>query len=287
MTPNNETAKTTQEQKEFTSDVQLRATFQLSVEEGKARMDRSWASLLATGFVGGMDVSLGVLAMELIQAATGSRLLGALGFSIGFIALTLGRSELFTENFLLPVAAVLTRRSSWAALMRLWLGTAVTNLLAAWFVAWLISIGLPQLAPSLVANGQPYVDHEIGRAFVLGILGGMTITFMTWVEHGAETEIGRLIAVASLAFLLAAGHLNHVVVTSAELFGAILTGDAPYGYAEWARVAGLATLANMTGGLLLVTTLRLAQVGFSEVRAERRRPARARTRKPTGAHAKT
>src|SRR5579884_1499364 len=81
-------------------------TFDRLVDEGTQRLGRSWSGLLATGFLGGLDVGVGVLALLLLEEATHSALLGGLGLSLGFVALTLARSELFTEDFLVPVAAV-------------------------------------------------------------------------------------------------------------------------------------------------------------------------------------
>lgn len=42
-----------------------------------------------------------------VQQQTGSELLGGLAFTISSFTLHLGRSELFTENFLLPVTMVI------------------------------------------------------------------------------------------------------------------------------------------------------------------------------------
>jgi formate/nitrite transporter FocA (FNT family) len=77
-------------------------TFDRLVDEGTQRLGRSWSGLLATGFLGGLDVGIGVLALLLIEEATHSVLLGGLGLSLGFIALALARSALFTEDFLFP-----------------------------------------------------------------------------------------------------------------------------------------------------------------------------------------
>jgi formate/nitrite transporter FocA (FNT family) len=84
----------------------LSSTFERTVDEGEFRLHRSWPRLLATGLVGGADVSLGVFALLIVEEATGDKLLAALAFSIGFVALTLANSELFTENFLVPLLAV-------------------------------------------------------------------------------------------------------------------------------------------------------------------------------------
>jgi len=105
---------------------ELTNTFHASVDKGRERLTRSWPGLLATGAVGGIDVSIGLLALLTVEHATGNRLLGALAFGIGFIALTLARSELFTENFMVPVNAVVAGQATVRALLRLWVGTLLT-----------------------------------------------------------------------------------------------------------------------------------------------------------------
>src|ERR1043166_2878402 len=105
-----------------------RAT-QATIDEGERRLTRSWPMLLSTGTVGGIDVGVGVFGLLLVRALTGNQLLAALAFGIGFIALTLANSELFTENFLVPIAAVVERRASALSVLRLWSGTLVTNLI--------------------------------------------------------------------------------------------------------------------------------------------------------------
>jgi hypothetical protein len=51
----------------------------------------------------------------------GTGTVGATAFIIGFLALSLARSELFTENFLVPVAAVVAKDAPWRSAPRLWL----------------------------------------------------------------------------------------------------------------------------------------------------------------------
>ncbi len=95
-------------------------SFDRLVEEGEQRLGRSWSGLISTGLLGGLDIGVGVLALLLVESITDSKLLGGLAFSIGFITLTLARSELFTEDFLVPIAAVATKASPPLALARLW-----------------------------------------------------------------------------------------------------------------------------------------------------------------------
>ncbi|MDQ3895890.1 MAG: formate/nitrite transporter family protein [Actinomycetota bacterium] len=247
---------------------ELASQFDRSVDEGEHRLGRSWPSLLATGAVGGVDISVGVLAMLLVEEATGSPLLAGLAFGIGFIALTMANSELFTENFLVPVVAVVAGKAGPLALLRLWAGTAFTNLLAGWVVMGVIMAGVPEVRPTAIEVGQHYLDLGAGHAFAAAILGGAAITLMTWMERGTDSMPAKLVAAVSAAFLVIGGKLNHVIVVSLLVFGGLHAG-APYGYADWLAVIGWATLGNLVGGLGLVTTLRLVQVGQRRIVDER------------------
>ncbi len=254
------------------SDEELQGTFVKVFDEARRRLNRSWPSLFATGTIGGIDVGLGVMALLLVREATGQELVGALAFSIGFIALTLGRSELFTENFLVPVAAVVTGKSSVGALLRLWGGTAVTNLAGGWLVMALVAVGLPELHETAVQLGRHYPELGIGStSFASAILGGAAITLMTWMQRGTDSVPAKLVAAVAVAFLLAGGRLNHAIVVSLEMFAALHVG-APFGYADWLGMAAWAALGNLVGGMALVTVLRLVQVGRTALDAERRRP---------------
>jgi formate/nitrite transporter FocA (FNT family) len=90
----------------------LENAFTRMVDEGSQRLHRSWREVLVTGFFGGTEVAMGVLAYLSVVHATHSPLLGGLAFSIGFLALLLGHSELFTEGFLVPVTTVAAKRAS-------------------------------------------------------------------------------------------------------------------------------------------------------------------------------
>ncbi|MEO8897955.1 MAG: formate/nitrite transporter family protein [Candidatus Dormibacter sp.] len=86
---------------------------------GEARLERSTADIPITAIIGGVEVSLGGLAAAVVIGALlgaapragldAALVLAAVVFPIGFVFVILGRSELFTENFLIPVAAVVKR----------------------------------------------------------------------------------------------------------------------------------------------------------------------------------
>jgi hypothetical protein len=65
--------------------VTVQSTFRTTLEEGEQRIQRTWASLLATGAVGGIDVSMGVLAVLLVFQVSHNELAAAIAFGIGFV----------------------------------------------------------------------------------------------------------------------------------------------------------------------------------------------------------
>lgn len=243
------------------------------VDEGRRRMSRRLPSLLATGAVGGIDVGTGVLGLLYVESQTGDRLLAGLVFSFGFVALTQARSELFTEDFLVPVSTVIARQARLRMLLRLWGGTLVANLAGGWVFTWFIIEGFPQVRTTAVEAGDYYVHLGFGgRAFALAVLGGAVITLMTWMQHSSDHPMARVVAAVGAGFLLAGLRLDHAIVNSLLMFSALHTGHAPFGYLQWAETAGFAALGNLVGGVSLVTVLRLLQVPH-KVLEERARPA--------------
>ncbi|MCA1690656.1 MAG: formate/nitrite transporter family protein [Actinobacteria bacterium] len=247
---------------------ELASTFRRSVQQGEERLSRTWPALLATGAVGGIDVGIGVIGLLLVEEATGSPLLAGLAFGIGFIALTLASSELFTENFLVPVVAVAAGRATPRALIRLWVGTAFTNLIGGWVIMAVAMAGVPKLQETAVKLARHYAEVGLNaESFAASILGGVVITLMTWMQRGSDSVPAKLLAAVAAAFLLAAGTLFHAIVVSLVMFAGLQVG-APFGYVDWLGVLGWAALGNLVGGLGLVTVLRLLQVGRDQLNEE-------------------
>lgn len=237
-----------------------------AADKGEVRLRRSAVSLLATGLIAGIDVGIGVLAKLSVLEATDSELLGGLAFSIGFIAILLGKSELFTENFLIPVTAALRRRRPFLSLLRLWGLTGLGNLLGGWAIMAIIVAALPRIRDSdvLLETGSHFIEMGIGgELFASAVLGGAAITMMTWMVQGTASVGAKLVAVSSIAFVLAGTPLFHAVVSTLEIFGA-LQASATFGYLDWLGAFGVAVAGNIIGGVGLVTVMRLVQARGEE-----------------------
>src|SRR3954454_8830940 len=136
---------------------QLQEAFDTIVSEGAQRLHRTWREVVTTGLAGGIEVATGVLLLFAVYAETGSHLLAGLAFSVGFIALVLARSELFTEGFLVPVTAVVAGRARAVQLGKLWAGTLAGNLVGGWLFMWLVIRAFPDLRATAVESGTHFV----------------------------------------------------------------------------------------------------------------------------------
>lgn len=229
------------------------------VLEGRPRLHRDTADLLATGAVAGIEVAVGVLAYFLVVEATGSTLLGALGFSIGFIALRLGHSELFTEGFHVPVMVVLAREATWWHLARLWLGTLVGNIVGGWVFAWLVATGVPHLGTLAGETAKEFTEAPFDlRTFCSAVLAGAAITLLTRMQNGTDDDVAKLVAAVGIALVIVGGGLFHSVLDTIFIFVAVHAGQ-DVTYAQWLPFFGWALLGNLVGGLLLTTTLRVVR----------------------------
>jgi len=239
---------------------EVEEAFDRLVEEGRDRLARPWPALMSTGLLGGIDVSTGVLAYLVVLEATGSHVLAGMAFSIGFVALLLARSELFTENFLVPVTAVAARAGTLSQLARLWAGTLVLNLVGGWVITWLIITAFPSLHETALEAGEHFGELPIGLAsFASAILAGAVITLMTRMQQGVDSVGVKLVPAVLFGALLAGGQLFHSVLDSLLMFAALHVG-ASFGYLDWLARMGWAALGNVLGGLVLVTAIRMLRV---------------------------
>jgi formate/nitrite transporter FocA (FNT family) len=230
------------------------------VLRGGPRLHRAWYDLLATATVAGLEIGFGVLVLLVVEHETGSVLLGALAFSIGFVALLLGHSELFTEGFLVPVTTVVAGAATWRDLARLWLGTLVGNLAGGWIVAWLVVTALPTLREEAIERGSEYASASLSpRTFVLAVLAGAAITLMTRMQNGTDDDVARIVACVAGALVIVGTGLFHSILDSILVFTALDAGAPGIGYGNWLWWFAWTVVGNLVGGLGLVTLLRLVR----------------------------
>jgi formate-nitrite transporter family protein len=245
-------------------------------EEGHRRLTRPRLELASTAFVAGVDVAFGIIALGVTHALVEPRLgpgiadvAGAIAFGIAFVFIVVGRSELFTENFLVPVAGLdRSDRGSWGKLAELWLVSPVFNLLAGVLMILVVTTHgvLPDgTGKALVTLAEKLDANSVLAAFMSAVAAGALITLMTWLVEGAESMGVRIVVAWATAVLLTLGTFNHVIVVTLELFTGIRYG-ADVGYGDLLTNLAVAAGGNLLGGLLFVTLTRFGQARGSASR---------------------
>jgi formate-nitrite transporter family protein len=243
--------------------------YERTKEEGGRRLQRPPLEMVSTALAAGFDIVSGIVALALVMTQlehwTGreaAHVFGCVAFGIGFVFLIVGRAELFTENFLVPVAGLSRReRSTWWALARLWTISPIFNVLAG--LVAILFLSAHSVLP--YGTGATLIDvagrvHANGTLalFFSAVFAGALITAMTWFVEGQTSMLVRVVVAWIAGALLALGSFNHVIVVTLELIFGYRFGSRM----DWSFIAGnffLAAAGNMVGGIVLVTLNRLTQ----------------------------
>ncbi len=245
--------------------------WQDSLEDGQRRLARPAAVLAATGLLGGFHVTLGLLALvvttgaltEVAPAAT-AHVLGSLTFGIGLVFLTVGRSELFTENFLIPVAAALKGHCSKRSVARLWVITFCLNLAGITLFILLASIPGVFQPGALEAAGEladTLAERDLPAGAASAVLAGAVITTFTWLAEAAESDLTRVFIALAVGFVLLAPSMNHSVIGFGEILFGLVTDTTNADWVDLLRNTAVAVVGNVAGGVILVAFVRSVQAG--------------------------
>lgn len=238
-------------------------------QEGRRRLSMPLGEQVATGFIAGVTIVFGIVALGVAEALlepAGSgvaSLVGALAFGIGLVFLIVGRTELFTENFFGPVAAAIDEPGErpWARLLRLWLTILVLNLVGGAVLVAVLTVdgALPDgSAEALVAVAEEIVGKDAAATLARAVLAGALITLLSYMLEAVNSVTSRILVAYLAGVFLALGPFDHVVVSALHVLFGVWLSDV--GYAELLANIGLATLGNLVGGLLLITLTHTAQV---------------------------
>ena len=244
--------------------------FEQVANNARQELGRSSVSLAISGLAGGIFMGLSALgnaiAIALLTPAgatpsPATLFIAKMFYPLGFIVVILGRSQLFTENTLYPVALVLAEKSHFWNTIRLWAVVLPFNVLGALAFAALATLThavSPAVVQSLGQLGIEAANHPAAAIFWSGVMGGWIIATVAWLVSGSHSITGSVMIIWMLAFVVGLGNFAHCIAASGELFASILTGRIGWiGFPRWflPAVAG-----NICGGVGMVTLLEYGQV---------------------------
>jgi len=262
-------------QDQTTTEQSLRRTaqeiFQHVENNAHDEVRRSPHALAFSGFAGGISMGLTGLgvasALAALPASPNREFLAYLLYPIGFIAVIIGRAQLFTENTLYPVALILSERRHFVDTLRLWTLVFTFNILGAIAFAALaiLTDALPPgIHKELVQLGIAGSQVGFAHVFWSGVIGGWIIALVAWMVTASHWTIGQIAVIWLLTFVVGIGHFAHCIASSGEIMSAVFAGQVPFvHYLHW---LWLATAGNIIGGVLIVTLLNFGQVKVGETR---------------------
>ncbi len=252
-----------EERKKATQEEPLNegVTYEIVRKEGEKELERTLSALTWAAVAGGLSMGFSFLTQALLHAhlpdAEWRPLITKLAYPVGFLIITLGSQQLFTENTITPVVPLLVKRTGeiFRKVVALWTVVFIGNLIGAFIFAALIGWTEalePKVHTALTTIGEEALKGGFPMIFVKGIFAGWLIALMVWMLPASKTE--KVLVIIIMTYLIGLGSFSHIIVGTVEVFYLVVTGHT----SVWTYIAGFmapALLGNVVGGLVFVTAL--------------------------------
>ena len=232
--------------------------------EGTEELERPSSSLGWSGLAAGLTMGCSMIAQGLLRSrlpdAPWRELVAAFGYSVGFLFVTMGRQQLFTETTLTVMLPVLHRTHGVADVVRYWSIVFAANIVGT--VLFAAALTVPHLFPpeataAFAELGVKAVSPGFLGVLVKGVFAGWLIALMVWLLPAAAAA--RWVIIIAVTWLIAVAEFSHVIAGSVEgafatMHGAISLNQYLIGFLLPAFIG------NSVGGVLFVAMLNHAQV---------------------------
>ena len=236
-------------------------------QSGEEELDRSSTALALSGLAAGLNIGFSFIAVAAVHAAAPPEyrtILGALAYPVGFLIVIIARSQLFTENTVMPVALMLSSPSARniGGTLRIWLIVLLANLAGAAIFAHAVSI--PDVLPNIDRGALLEVAHhayrgEWGDLFIRGIFGGWLIALVAWMLHARVSVAGMILLIWVGTSVISMAGFSHSIAGAVEVLYLAAAGEISY--VDWlTRFQVPVTLGNAVGGVVLVSLINFVQV---------------------------
>lgn len=232
--------------------------------EGTEELERPSSSIGWSGFAAGLTMGCSMLAQGILQSrlpdAPWRELVSSFGYTTGFVFVTMGRQQLFTETTLTVMLPVLHKTHGMADVLRYWGIVFAANIVATLlFAAAAMIPGLfqPDTLGAFTQLGVKAAEPGFLGVLIKGVFAGWLIALMVWLMPAAASA--RFFVIVAVTWLIGAAHFSHVIAGSVETGFAAMQGAI--GWQDY-LVSFLipALIGNSIGGVVFVALLNHAQV---------------------------
>jgi formate/nitrite transporter FocA (FNT family) len=232
--------------------------------EGTEELERPSSSVGWSGFAAGLTMGCSMLGQGLLQThlpdAPWRELVASFGYCLGFLFVTMGRQQLFTETTLTVMLPYLKGTHKMTDVARYWAIVFAANIVAT--VLFAAAASIPHLFPTdaieaFTRLGAKAVEPGFGGVLIKGIFAGWLIALMVWLMPAASSA--KFLVIVAVTWLIAVAQFSHVIAGSIEtafaaMHGAIGWSDYLLGFLVPALIG------NSIGGVVFVALLNHAQV---------------------------
>ena len=151
--------------------------------------------------------------------------MASFGYCTGFLFVTMGRQQLFTETTLTVVLPVLHRTHGLRDVARYWATMFVANIVATLLFAAAATIPLlfrPEWVHAFTELGVKAAEPGFLGVLVKGVFAGWLIALMVWLLPAAASA--RFVVIIAVTWLIGVAHFSHVIAGSVETAFAAMQG---------------------------------------------------------------
>lgn len=232
--------------------------------EGTEELERPSSSIAWSGLAAGLTMGCSMLGDGLLRASLPDvpwrELIAAFGYSLGFLFVTMGRQQLFTETTLTVMLPVLHKSHGVGDVARYWSIVFAANVIGTLLfaaAATIPGIFTPDAVHSFTELGTKAVEPGAFGVLVKGIFAGWLIALMVWLMPAAASA--RFVVIVAVTWLISVSKFSHVVAGSTEVAFAAMQGAI--GWQDYLFQFLLpALVGNSIGGVVFVALLNHAQV---------------------------
>lgn len=240
------------------------------IQTGLEQYHRSNPELFLSGIAAGLEVGFSVFFMGTLYSMfvgimhpSYLHALLALTYSIGFIFVVIGRSELFTEHTTLAVIPVLNGDASLKELLTLWglvySGNLVGGFVFSFILAMLpINMGIIS-SEALINLAHKMLDISPGLMLGSGILAGWLMGLLSWLVTSSQETMSRIFIVTLVTSVIGIGTLHHSIVGSIEVLAGAFV-DRNITVLEFFNFLLWTTVGNIIGGVVFVALIKYSHI---------------------------